>query len=36
MIDLIVLLASQQGLADKGVTQVVDARLRMATTGNPA
>jgi len=36
MIDLIVLLASQQGIADKGVAQVVDARLRMAAAGNPA
>ena len=36
MIDLVVLLAAQQSLADEGVAQVVDAGLRMAATGNPA
>jgi hypothetical protein len=35
MINLVVLLAAQQCLADERVTQIVDAGLRMATAGNP-
>jgi hypothetical protein len=33
--DLIALSTAQQGLADKSVTEVVDARPRMTSAGNP-
>jgi hypothetical protein len=36
MIDLVVLLAAQECLADEGVAQIVDTSLRMTTAGNPA